>query len=68
MRLLRALTLCLLTSAVSGCNSGRVIDTFCVTERPYRPTKAEIAAMSDATITRMLAHNARGEKACGWKP
>jgi hypothetical protein len=57
----------LMLAAVS-CQDGRVIDTFCVTERPYRPTKAEIAAMSDATITRMLSHNARGEKACGWKP
>jgi hypothetical protein len=60
--------LCLLMTGVVGCNSGRVTDTFCATERPYRPTRAEIAAMSDATITRMLSHNARGEKACGWKP
>jgi len=44
-----------------------VTDTFCVTERPYRPTKAEIAAMSDATITRMLSHNERGARQCGWK-
>jgi hypothetical protein len=62
------LALLMLTLGASACSDGRVIDTFCVTERPWRPTQAEVAALSDATVERMLTHNARGERACGWKP
>jgi hypothetical protein len=62
------LAVCLPILAAAGCQNGRVIDTFCLTERPWRPTTAEIAKLSDTTVERMLAHNERGVKACGWKP
>jgi hypothetical protein len=52
--------------ALAGCqtNSG----SFCTVEHPIRPTKAEVATLSDATVAAILAHNEKGQKLCGWRP
>lgn len=42
--------------------------SFCSIEHPIRPTKAEVTALSDASVAAILAHNRKGEKLCGWKP
>lgn len=42
--------------------------SFCKVEHPIRPTKAEVATLSDATVAAILAHNEKGAKLCGWKP
>lgn len=42
--------------------------SFCEIARPMRPSAAEIAAMSDARVAEVLAHNAKGERLCGWRP
>lgn len=42
--------------------------SFCDISEPIRPTKAEIAALSDAAVERILAHNTKGQRLCGWKP
>jgi hypothetical protein len=41
--------------------------SFCAVENPIRPTQAEIAAMGDATVAAILAHNEKGKKLCGWR-
>jgi hypothetical protein len=65
----------LLTSAVSGCNDGRgainvstSIDSFCVTQKPIRRTKAEIASLSQDQVDDDLEFNEYGARHCGWKP
>lgn len=42
--------------------------TFCDIARPLRPSAASLAAMSDAEVAAMLAHNRKGQKLCGWRP
>ncbi|RUV86912.1 hypothetical protein EOA60_14080 [Mesorhizobium sp. M1A.F.Ca.IN.020.06.1.1] len=42
--------------------------SFCAVEHPIRPTKAEVATLSDATVASILAHNRKGQRLCGWKP
>lgn len=42
--------------------------SFCVIAKPQRPSAAEIAAMSDACVAEVLAHNLKGRKLCGWRP
>lgn len=42
--------------------------SFCAVEHPIRPTKAEVAMLSDASVSAILAHNEKGQKLCGWKP
>jgi len=41
--------------------------TFCAVSKPIRPTAAEVATMSDETVSTILAHNLKGAKLCGWK-
>ena len=62
------LTLLLLMTLVSACSSGVVIDSFCLTEKPRRPTAAQVATMSDQQVREALAFNEYGAKRCGWKP
>lgn len=51
--------------ALAGCvMSG---GSFCSVEHPIRPTKAEVSALSDASVAAILAHNRKGAKLCGWK-
>lgn len=70
MKPISLLMLCLVASWTSGCahGSGPASDTFCLTEKPWRPNITEYVLASDATVRRMLAHNMRGAKQCGWKP
>lgn len=42
--------------------------SFCAVEHPIRPTKAEVALLSDASVAAILAHNEKGEKLCHWTP
>lgn len=42
--------------------------SFCQIAKPIRPSKAEIAALSDAQVTDLLAHNRKGQRLCGWRP
>lgn len=52
---------------VTGCQSGAGTDTFCLTSQAIRPSRAQIASMTDAQIRQTLAHNEYGAKRCGWK-
>jgi hypothetical protein len=51
---------------LSSCQTGG--GSFCSIESPDRPRPEEIAVMSDAVVSKMLAHNLKGQKLCGWKP
>jgi hypothetical protein len=51
--------------ALVGCTTTG--GSFCKVEHPIRPTKAEIATLSDATVAQILAHNEKGAKLCGWR-
>jgi hypothetical protein len=55
---------CALLALVSCTTTG---GSFCKVEHPIRPTKAEVATLSDATVAAILAHNEKGAKLCGWK-
>jgi hypothetical protein len=57
----------LLMLGVASCQSGAVVDDFCLLNSPTRPTQAQIAAMSDAQVAQALARNKLGQKRCGWK-
>ena len=52
--------------ALAACNTTG--GTFCGVEHPIRPTKAEVATLSDTTVAAILAHNEKGQRLCGWKP
>lgn len=56
----------LLLVALAGCPA--VGGSFCAIEHPIRPTKAEVAMLSDASVAAILAHNEKGAKLCGWRP
>ena len=42
--------------------------TFCQISDPIRLSPAAVAALSDAEVERILAHNKRGEALCAWRP
>lgn len=52
--------------ALASCTTAS--GSFCDISEPIRPTKAEIAALSDAAVEKILAHNVKGQRLCGWKP
>jgi hypothetical protein len=52
--------------AIAGCTT--TSGSFCAVEHPIRPTKAEVATLSDATVAAILAHNEKGKALCGWAP
>jgi hypothetical protein len=52
--------------ALAGCTTAS--GSFCSVERPIRPTKAEVATLSDASVAAILAHNEKGQRLCGWRP
>jgi hypothetical protein len=64
----KLLIVCLLSMLSASCQSGPRADVWCATNDPHRPSKAEIAAMSDARVKQVLAHNRLGQKRCQWKP
>ena len=49
-----------------GCTTTK--GSFCQIAKAQRPSEAEIAAMTDARVKDVLAHNRKGAKLCGWKP
>lgn len=55
----------ILAVALAGCQATG--GSFCAIESPIRLTNAEIAALSDASVARILAHNRKGAALCGWK-
>ena len=55
-----------LSLMLAGCASAG--GSFCAVERPIRPTKAEVATLSDTSVAAILAHNEKGQKLCGWRP
>lgn len=52
--------------ALAGCATSS--GSFCAVERPIRPSAAEVATLSDATVAAVLAHNEKGQALCQWKP
>ena len=56
--------LCLLTIAAGGCRGGPV-DSFCLIAEPIRPSTSDV--LSDGTVAQIAAHNAVGQKLCGWQ-
>lgn len=63
---MRPLVLCALL-VLAACQTAPRGD-FCTLEHPERPSAAEIAAMSDARVKEVLAHNQLGVRLCGWTP
>ena len=51
--------------AASGCQSGPA-DSFCLIAGPIRPAASDV--LSDETVAEIAAHNAAGERLCGWRP
>lgn len=49
-----------------GCTTAK--GSFCTIASPIRPSAETIAAMSDAEVREVLAHNKRGQALCGWRP
>jgi uncharacterized lipoprotein YajG len=64
--MVKILTLAAALVAVAGCATTG--GSFCAVEHPIRPTKAEVALLSDATVAANLAHDEKGAALCGWKP
>lgn len=61
----KGLTLALLL-ALASCTTTK--GSFCAIESPIRLSSAAVAALSDAEVKTVLAHNRAGQKLCGWKP
>lgn len=62
--MVKILTLALLL-ALAGCVTSK--GSFCDIEAPIRLSSAAVAALSDAEVKTILAHNRVGAKLCGWK-
>lgn len=63
----RKLLVCALPLLLSLAGCATSGGSFCSVEHPIRPTKAEVATLSDATVAGILAHNEKGQRLCGWK-
>lgn len=63
--MIRLGTLAALALTLAGCQTtgGMTCDGW----KPIRPTKAEIAQLSDQQVRMLLQHNEFGRKTCGWK-
>lgn len=51
---------------LAGCTTAR--GTFCEVAEPNRLSQKSVAALSDAEVAKLQAHNEKGERLCGWKP
>ncbi|RVB43542.1 hypothetical protein ENZ67_30230, partial [Mesorhizobium sp. M7A.F.Ca.CA.002.03.1.1] len=49
-----------LSLLLAGCTTSG--GSFCAAGHPIRPTRAEAAALSDASVAAILAHNEKGQK------
>ncbi|RWI94673.1 MAG: hypothetical protein E5X33_30585 [Mesorhizobium sp.] len=63
--MVKELTLALLI-ALAGCSTAR--GSFCAVSSPIRLSAAAVAALSDAEVRALLAHNRKGAALCGWSP
>lgn len=61
----KALTLALLLS-LAACQTTK--GSFCAVSDPVRLSSPAIAALSDAEVKAILAHNRKGQRLCGWRP
>jgi len=52
--------------ALVGCSTAK--GSFCTIASPIRPSAETVAAMTDAEVRTVLAHNRKGAALCGWKP
>ena len=50
--------------ALAGCQSGS--GSFCALASPIRLSMPAVAAMTDADVRAVLAHNEKGRRLCGW--
>ena len=41
--------------------------SFCDLANPHRPSPAAVDAMTDDEVAKMLTHNLKGQRLCGWK-
>lgn len=55
-----------LSLLLAGCTTSG--GSFCAVGHPIRPTQAEVATLSGASVAAILAHNEKGRKLCGWRP
>jgi hypothetical protein len=55
-----------LSLTLAGCTTSG--GSFCAAGHPIRPTQAEVATLSGASVAAILAHNEKGQKLCGWRP
>ncbi|PBB96444.1 hypothetical protein [Mesorhizobium sp. WSM3862] len=63
--MVKGLTLALLI-ALAGCTTDK--GGFCAVSSPIRLSAAAVAALSDAEVRAILAHNRKGAALCGWRP
>ena len=63
--MVKGLTLAALLT-FAGCQSAN--GSFCAVAKPLRPSAETIAAMTDAEVRDVLAHNEKLTKLCGIKP
>ena len=52
---------------LAACQTTPVQGDFCKRNQPLRFTEQQIDNMSDKQVERVLAHNERGQKLCGWR-
>ncbi|WP_027162320.1 hypothetical protein [Mesorhizobium sp. WSM1293] len=64
--MVKILTLAAVLALGAGCTTTG--GSFCKVEHPIRPTKAEVAMLSDASVAAILAHDRKGQQLCGWRP
>ncbi|RUV19976.1 hypothetical protein [Mesorhizobium sp. M7A.F.Ca.MR.245.00.0.0] len=64
--MVKILTLAAVLALAAGCTT--MGGSFCEVEHPIRPTKADVAKLSDALVAEILAHNRKGQRLCGWRP
>lgn len=65
--IVRILILVAVLNGLSACTT-TTKGSFCAIETPTRLSAAAIAALSDAEVRTILAHNRTGQRLCGWRP
>ena len=65
--MVKGLTLSALLFLAACQNLPQAQGDFCYRNEPFRPSDEQVDAMSKEQVERMLEHNERGVKLCGWK-
>ena len=52
---------------LAGCQTAPK-GSFCATEKPLRLSDATVDALPDDEVARVLAHELKGQRLCGWRP